>query len=360
MRHGMTLLELMIALAIFAMMAAIAAQSLISGSRMSEEVAVASELTEDTHRILHGIADRLRSADYVWIRRNEGEISTYVFPICTGLQLSGDRIGPRFDETYTLIHDRQAGTLAAVISGPSGTGAQQQLATGLRVPDGFEIQSANTGHPELVRGNQVQLRLTRQARLTDGTLVERSAEATVFLRSTIAANTQLTHTPVPPTGDSSNSPPDPGAGDGTAPDPGSGTAPPDGGSSPGTEPPPSAPPPPPPQLVLGEDSDTSQRQVGTGKNKVMANNLLIKGSVSQLAGGDTVIDWESFSLIADKPSNGSQAQYTVRRGWVPSENANKKLTPDEFVIEGWVVGGITFTASVANTAGFTTTVSRSY
>lgn len=324
-RAGLTLIELAIAAAIFATIAGIAGQSMISGTRMSAEISSSAQLADDTNRVLQRIAGQLRSADYNWIYLNEGEVSTYTFSVCTGLGTDvGGKIGPRFDNTYTIVFDSVKGTLKATLAeAASGRIISEEIASDLRAPDGFRI--GQLGTDVLVKGNQLQLALARQVRLQDGTTVLREAATTIFLRSTIYANTNLTTTTTEVA-----APAEEEAGGELA-----------------------------PIVLLGLDTDSSQKTIDK-KAGVYANNLLIKGTVSMPAGAEVGINWESFALAASKESDGVSCSLALNRGWVKSENPSGKLQNNEFTITGWVVGSVTLTASATSAKGVEGTDTETY
>lgn len=325
-RAGLTLVELAIAIAIFGTVASIAGQSMISGTRMSEEVSVSTRITDDTNRVLQRIAGQLRSADYSWIYMNVGEVSTYTFKVCTGLGVSDTgEIGPQFDHTYTIAFDSSNGVLTATLADQkTGRLLNQEIARDLRTPDGFRVNQLGTD--VLVKGNQLQLAMARRGRLGDGTEVMREAATTIFLRSTIYANTNLTtttgSTPEPPASDPTN----------TA------VA---------------------PVILLGSDTDTTQKVLDR-KAGIYANNLLIKGTVQMPSGVSDTIAYNTFDLRLSKSTDGIEAYATVTRGWVASENKANKLAPNEFLVEGWVLGSMTITAVVSSTGGADGTATKSY
>ncbi len=325
---GLTLIELAIAVAIFSTVAGIAGQSMISGTRMSEEVSVSSRLTDDTNRVLHRVAGQLRSADYSWIYMNTGEVSTYTFKVCTGLGLSDSgEIGPQFDNTYTIAFDSISGVLTATLADQkTGRLISQEIARDLRTPDGFRVNQLGTD--VLVKGNQLQLAMARRAVLGDGMEVMREASTTIFLRSTIYANTNLTTTAttsattVAPAQDNS-----------------------DNAVS--------------PQVLLGSDTDVTQKVISR-KDGTYGNNLLIKGTVKMPSGTNDEINPDSFDLRLSKASDGIEAYVTVTRGWVSGENKANKLAANEFLVEGWVLGSLTITVAVSSFGGAEGYVTKSY
>ncbi len=338
-RAGLTLIELSIAAAIFAMIAGVAGQSLISGTSMSSEISRSSILTEDTNRVLQRIAGQLRSADYNWIYLNEGTVSTYTFKVCTGLGVSDTgEIGPRFDQTYTVAYDSVNGTLTATLAEQTtGSILNQEIARDLRTPDGFRV--GQLGTDVLVKGNQLQLALARYARDQHGNLVTVAdgkprvfeSTTTIFLRSTIYANTNLTTTTT---------------------DIGSGTG--------GTETTPETPvEKPAPTITLGADTDTQQKKIGTGKSAVYANSLIIVGSVTAASPSDPV-DYDKFDYRLSKEADGVNCQLSVKRGWVSSENRDKKLLENQFQFTGWVIGSLTITVAVPTMSGSEGIVTQSY
>lgn len=324
-RAGLTLVELAIAVAIFGTVASIAGQSMISGTRMSEEVSVSARVTDDTNRVLQRIAGQLRSADYSWIYMNVGEISTYTFKVCTGLGVSETgEIGPQFDHTYTIAFDSANGVLTATLADQrTGLLLNQEIARDLRTPDGFRVNQLGTD--VLVKGNQLQLAMARRGQLGDGTEVMREATTTIFLRSTIYANTNLTTSP---------------------------------GSAP--EPPPSDPDTAiVPIVLLGSDTDTTQKVIDR-RSGIYANNLLIKGTVQMPSGTTDVIDYNTFDLRMSKVTDGIEAYATLTRGWVAAENRGNKLAANEFLIEGWVLGSMTISVAVSSTGGAEGTATKTY
>lgn len=325
-RAGLTLVELSIAATIFAMIAGVAGQSLASGTRLSAEVSSSSTLTEDTNRVLQRIAGQLRSADYNWIYLNEGEVSTYTFRVCTGLGTSDSgEIGPRFDNTYTIAYDSIDGTLSAtLVNQATGSILSQEIARDLRTPDGFRV--GQLGTDVLVKGNQLQLAMVRQAHLADGTELVREATTTVFLRSTIYANTNLTTTSIDLTDETNE---DLSDGDIA------------------------------PMILLDSDTDTSQKVIDR-KLGIYANNLLIKGSVTMPAGGTSAIDWNTFDLRSSKTVDGESCSLEVTRGWVTAENRSGKLLSNEFVISGWVIGSLTITVAVESSTGGEGSATQAY
>jgi prepilin-type N-terminal cleavage/methylation domain-containing protein len=340
-RAGLTLIELSIASAIFAMIAGVAGQSLISGTSMSSDISRSSILMEDTNRVLQRIAGQLRSADYNWIYLNEGTVSTYTFKVCTGLGVSDTgEIGPRFDQTYTVAYDSINGTLTATLADQTtGSILNQEIAQDLRTPDGFRV--GQLGTDVLVKGNQLQLALARYARdqhgnivtVADGTPRVFESTTTIFLRSTIYANTNLTTTTT---------------------DAGS-----DAGSS-GTDSTPESPKEyPAPTIALGSDTDTQQKKVGTGQSAVYANSLIIVGSVTAASDSDP-INFDKFDYRLSKEADGVNCQLSVKRGWVSSENRDKKLLENQFQFTGWVIGSLTITVAIPTMSGSEGIVTQSY
>ncbi len=324
-RAGLSLIEISIAIAIFGTIASIAGESLISGTRMSEEIAVSTSVNDDTNRVLHRVATQLRSADYSWIYMNQGEVSTYTFKVCTGLGVNpAGEIGPQFDNTYTIAFDSVAGVLTATLAEQStGRLISQEIARDLRIPDGFRVNQLGT--EVLVKGNQLQLAMARTGHLADGTEVTREASTTIFLRSTIYANTNLTTTSTP----NSELPADP-------------DAPADSAAA--------------PVILLGDDSNTATK-VGSVKN---VNALLITGSVQMPAGATDTINFNTFDLRMNKPSDGVDALVSLRRGWISGENKNNALNSNEFAIEGWVRGSLTVTTAVSSLGGADGLATRTY
>lgn len=339
-RTGLTLIELSIAASIFAMIAGVAGQSLISGTSMSSEISRSSILTEDTNRVLQRIAGQLRSADYNWIYLNEGPVSTYTFKVCTGLGVSdAGEIGPRFDHTYTVAYDSINGTLTATLADQTtGSIISQEIAKDLRTPDGFRV--GQLGTDVLVKGNQLQLALARHSRdqygeivtLQDGTPRVFESTTTIFLRSTIYANTNLTT---------------------TATATGTGT-----GTETETEPTAEAEK-PAPIVVLGSDTDTQQKKIGTGKSAVYANSLIIVGSVAAASTSDP-IDYNRFDYRPSKTVDGIECELSVKRGWIASENKDKKLLENQFQFTGWVIGSLTLTVSIPTMSGVEGIITQSY
>lgn len=351
-RAGLTLIELSIAAAIFAMIAGVAGQSLISGTSMSSEIGRSSILTEDTNRVLQRIAGQLRSADYNWIYLNQGTVSTYTFKVCTGLGVSDTgEIGPRFDHTYTIAYDSIQGTLTATLADQTtGSILNQEIAHDLRTPDGFRV--GQLGTDVLVKGNQLQLTLARNARDNNGELVQFPAgtnsdgttkyaarvfesTTTIFLRSTIYANTNLTTTTT-----STNS--------------GSGTSP-----TPDPETPITETPKPAPTVILGADTDATQTKVTNGKNPTYGNGLIIVGSVTAGSTSDP-INYDQFTWTPSKANDGVSCKLSIKRGWVKSENANKSLLENQFQISGWVIGSLSITVSVSTMSGIEGHATQSY
>lgn len=336
---GMSLVEVAVASTLLTTVLGVASQGLISGTRMSEEIRVSAALSDDGNRVLQRIAGQLRSADYNWIYLNEGEVSTYTFRVCTGLGTdAAGEIGPVFGQAYTVAFDGEKGVLSAtLVDVASGRVLNQELASGLRTGDGFRVTQLGTD--VLVKGNQLQLSLARVGSLTDGTEIEREAVTTVFLRSTIYANTNLTSTSVagPVLGGTTGT-------TGTATG-GAGTA----GETGGT-----ASAPIRPTVILGADTDTSVNR------RTSANNLLIKGSVTLPAGSNAAIDWNTFDLRCSKEVDGISCSAELVRGWIASENRNGKLASNEFLIQGWVIGSLVITAEVATTSGHEGAATQTY
>lgn len=326
-RSAMTLLEISASMAVFAVLMSLVGQGLVMGVQVNRQVSTESELANDADRVLQKIAGHLRSADYNWITINQGSVSTYSFSICTGLSATG----PVFGHRYTLVHDSDAGILSAtLIEAATGNILQEDIARGLRPDDGFRI--GQLGTDVLVRGNQLQLSLAMQSQLPEGALITRDVTTTIYLRSTIYANTNLTTTPTEQTGSGDGSVVDENGENGD-----------EGGA----------------MLSLGEDTDTTQHTISR-RDGIYANNLLIKGSIALPSGSSDEIDFESFTLTASKASDGENASYDVSRGWVHAENKNSKLARDEFLLDGWVKGSLTVTVSVATKNGAVTTVSKTY
>lgn len=331
-RAAMTLLEISASMAVFAVLMSLVGQGLVMGVQVNRQVSTESELANDADRVLQKIASHLRSADYNWITINEGSVSTYSFSICTGLAATG----PVFGHRYTLVHDSDAGTLSAtLIEQANGSILQEDIARGLRPADGFRI--GQLGTDVLVRGNQLQLSLALQSPLEEGRIATREVTTTIYLRSTIYANTNLTvtHTELAGVHDEEPTMVDPEA-------------------EPDEEAPGDA-----AMVSLGDDTDTTLHTISR-RDDLYANNLLIKGSIALPTGSADTIDFNSFSLTANKASNGVEASYTVYRGWVAAENRNNKLAEHEFLLDGWVQGSLTVTVSVATASGVQTTVSKTY
>lgn len=341
-RAGLTLVEITIAMAIFGSIASIAGQSMISGTRMSEEISVASRVTDDTNRVLQRIAGQLRSADYSWIYMNEGEVSTYTFKVCTGLGVSDTgEIGPQFNQTYTIAFDSINGVLTATLADQTtGRLINQEIARNLRKPDGFRVNQLGTD--VLVKGNQLQLAMARSGYLGDGTEVMREATTTIFLRSTIYANTNLTTTITStvtlPVGTTPTTP-----------------------TTTTTTTTPNTPTivPVPPLILLGADTDTTQKVIDK-KLAIYGNNLLIKGTVQMPSGTSDSINYNTFDLRLSKASNGVDCSATVVRGWIASENRAGKLAANEFLVEGWVQGSLTITVVLSSTGGAPGTATKTY
>lgn len=196
-RAGLTLIEITIVLAICGTITGIAGQGLISGTRLTRERSMSAELGNDTSRVLQRLAGQLRSADQGWSYVNAGGVSTYAFTLCTGLGMAaGGGIGPQFDETCTLVFDGVAGVLTATrAERRTGRMLNQEIVRNLRTPDGFRLNQL--GGDGLVKGDLLQLTMVRLGSLGDGTVVMREAATTVFLRSSIYANSSLTVTSRP-------------------------------------------------------------------------------------------------------------------------------------------------------------------
>ncbi|MBN8525251.1 MAG: hypothetical protein J0M02_07950 [Planctomycetes bacterium] len=353
-RSGLTLIELTIAATIFALVAGVAGQSLISGTNMTTEIGRSSAVTEDTNRILQRIAGQLRSADYNWIYDNSNQpVPTWIFKVCTGLGVDPDKpldIGPVFNQTYTIAYDSINGTLTATLADvATGKVIRQEYATDLRIPDGFRV--GQLGTDVLVKGNQLSLAVARYVRDGHGDVVKAAdgqprifeSSTTVFLRSTIYANTNLTTT-------ATNS--GTGTGTETGSETGSET---ETGNEEGSK------DPTPPKVTLNDDTSTKTSKVKIEGVQTTVNDLIIVGSVvsgSQETGD--VLKLGSFSVTWNKQSPYSSI--SVEKGWDPSTWSGKSttLSSDQFKISGWVSGSITFTVSITSDAGVTTTLSRTY
>lgn len=334
-RTAATLLEITVSLAVLGTVSTMVTESISIGTSMQEHVGTESDLVDRANRVVKGIAYQLRSADYDWITITEGAVSTYQFTLCTGLNSDG----PVFNQGYTLSYDSVAGTLTSTLTDRiNKTVLQQNVAKGLRRPNpgagiepGFQISQLGTA--VVVTGNQLQLSISMEEPLTTGEVMTRTATTMVFLRSTMYANANLTRTVTPVTGGGAEEPPE---------DEGGAAA--------------------KPIVTMGDDTDKTTKQTGTGKDKVTLNNLLIKGALAMPTGTPATIDVTSFSLLADKlPTDVPQkADYTVKRGWVKAENSGNKLLENEFLLSGWVDGSLTVTVTVRATNGESTAVTRSY
>lgn len=342
-RAGMSLIELTMAVGIFGTVAAVAGQSMVSGVRLNQEVAESSQAIDDTNRVLQRIAGQLRSADYSWIYLNQDEVSTYTFRVCTGLGVSSTgEIGPQFDQTYTIAFDSKTGILTAtLVDQKTGKVLGHEIARGLWNEGGFRI--GQLGTDVLVKGNRLQLTMARPLLDVDGKIVYdssskailREATTTIFLRSTIYANTNLTTTvtsttPTNPTNPTTpTNPTDPTK-------PSTGTT---------------------PVLTLGADTDVSTKS-GSIKD---VNCLQIVGTVGMPNGATDTLNTNTFDARFSKASDGIEASLVINRGWIPGEvSNNSSLKPNEFKISGWVKGSLTVTIAMSSAAGAVGTITKSY
>jgi hypothetical protein len=153
----------------------------------------------------------------------------------------------------------------------------------------------------------------------------REATTTIFLRSTIYANTNLTTTttavepPADNTSDKSVAP----------------------------------------LVLLGSDTDTTQKVIDR-KAGTYGNNLLIKGTVQMPSGTSDTINPDTFDLRLSKAIDGIEAYAVVSRGWVSGENRGNKLAANEFLVEGWVLGSLTITVAVSSIGGAEGYATKSY
>jgi len=337
-RSAVTLLEVTISLAILTTVTAMVTESISMGVSMHEHVGTKSDVVERANVVVKKIAYQLRSADYNWITITEGPVATYQFTLCTGLSAEG----PVFNQGYALSYDSAAGTLTATLTDNiTKQVLQQDVAKGLRRPDpanGIEpgFQLTQLGTSVVVTGNQMQLAVAIEDTLVNGEVLSGSAQSVVFLRSTMYANANLTRTVTEVTVD----PP----------------------VDPTEDPPVEDPPAPSPIILLGSDTDTTTKQIGTGPSKITVNNLLVKGTVSMPTGTSATIDYSSFNLTTDKLTTDTpqKVSYTVARGWIKAENPGNKLSENEYVIYGWVAGSLAVTVTVSNTEGASSTVTANY
>jgi hypothetical protein len=330
-RCAATLLELCVGLAVLGTVTSMVCQGIAMGASMQDRVGLDSDLINRADRVAKQVAYQLRSADYNWITITVGPVSTYQFTLCTGLNANG----PVFNQGYTLAYDSANGVLTATLTDLTTLKVlQQDVARGLRIPDpakgilpGFQLTQLGTD--VVVTGNQLQLSVTLQDRLTSGEVVNRTANSVIFLRSTMYANANLTRTVTAQTG-------------------GSG-----GAGAPGEA---------KPIISLGADTDKSTKQMTIDSNKITVNNLLIKGSIAMPTGTSASVDYTTFALTTDKqPTDVPQkTDYTLSRGWVKGENPGNKLLGNEFLISGWVDGSLTATITVKATNGQSATSTGTY
>lgn len=328
-RSALTLLETVIAMAVFALLMTMVTQSVTMGTQMQTSVTTHSDLTDRADRVLHKIAGHLRSADYNWIYLNEGPISTYTFNICTGLTATG----PAFEQQYVLTYDSIQGTLQGLlIETASGKVIKEDVAIDVRRGDGFQVNQLGTD--VLVKGNQLQLTVALQRALPDQTVVTKEATTTVFLRSTIYANTNLTTTVTEQVITPPEEPVDPDA-----------------------EPvDPDAPAADKPLVALGEDTDATNSKVKVNGEWVYPNHFIILGKVSMPSDSTDAIG--SYTVNVDKPSDGKEADYVFTKG--PKTTGNPKLADGEFTLTGWVQGSMTVTVEATSANGGVQTVTKTY
>lgn len=193
-RHGLTLLETMIGAMIMAMVLYTTAQSLRTGSQLSQATLDTALTEADAGRILHDIAIDLRSADKAYLYDTSGtKENVFSFTLCSGFnEETGAPDYTNTDNKVTIVYNKSEGTLTKYLLG--GTSEGILLSDQVAVPSdfdasepiklGFSVTAIGTDiGSSTLSGSRAQLRLVLIRNRGTADEVISTAERVVFLRS---------------------------------------------------------------------------------------------------------------------------------------------------------------------------------
>jgi prepilin-type N-terminal cleavage/methylation domain-containing protein len=194
-QRGFTLLELMIGVTIMSLILYTTAQSLRTGSQVSQSTLDSALLAADGGRILHDIALELRSADKDYLYEtvqasgSTDKIVRFAFSPCTGFDLTTGAPIYGTEAKQMLEYDSSTGTLIKYLmqdftGGTAGSANFEGILLADNVaPDGFSVQQINTINTGTVYGNRIRINLSLIR--NEGRADEFTSESSriVFLRS---------------------------------------------------------------------------------------------------------------------------------------------------------------------------------
>jgi prepilin-type N-terminal cleavage/methylation domain-containing protein len=226
LRAGFTLLEIMIATMMLALLIAAAGTALDQGERMSERIALENELTDKVNRILNDLAMELRTADAdpnnLWANYSgqtsphlktptltqygsEGyykyqDLLIYQYRISTGIQQVGGKFTGKMESTcHRIVYDPWGGTLTKELWSDYQDGAGNYRMWKVILADQLVVMQP-TVDPKFPRGGffidqvgntlAMQLAVFSKYRVGyDGEQIVKVANSQVlFLRSTLDTN----------------------------------------------------------------------------------------------------------------------------------------------------------------------------
>jgi prepilin-type N-terminal cleavage/methylation domain-containing protein len=343
-RSALSLIEVVIAIAIFGMLMSLVGQSLVMGVKLKDSVGTATTLDDEANRVLQKIAGYLRTADYNYIyilNPTNGNV-TCTFSLCTGLNRHGPIVNQKklrvsYDKAARSLTSTLYDTSASATNESLWTSLEQVVASNLAAENGFVVTQQGTDST-YVKGNRLTLTVSLAETLRDGTEVAKSATTTLYLRSTIYfKDEQLSSatdtTTISPT-------PSPGGGGGPA----------TGGTTTTT--------------TTDDVSTTATSSDSAANAPVISLGPDTDNSVHAGSGGSNVIITISSSLKSTAASGTSLQSLTVT---ATCPNANTltvtRIASNQYRITGYAVGAITVGATATSKKGsttYTSTTSRIY
>jgi len=175
-----TMLEVIIATLILAVMLTGVTQSMISGSMLVEAVSQQAELTNNSNAAIHHLSQELRGADVDYVYYSDvGGCQQWSFNICTGFNDDGTPIYDEGDYGRLVSYDSANQTLTLTTQSVGGTSWVQILGTDVTDFGIAPVQGS------LLSDNFLTISLSRNRydRISDQA-VEVATSRKVFLRST--------------------------------------------------------------------------------------------------------------------------------------------------------------------------------
>lgn len=175
-----TMLEVIIATLILAVMLTGVTQSMISGSMLVEAVSQQAELTNNSNAAIHHLSQELRGADVDYVYYSDvGGCQQWSFNICTGFNDDGTPIYDEGDYGRLVSYDSANQTLTLTTQSVGGTSWVQILGTDVTDFGIAPVQGS------LLSDNFLTISLSRSRydRISDQA-VEVATSRKVFLRST--------------------------------------------------------------------------------------------------------------------------------------------------------------------------------